>query len=214
VARVIATHEPRGAGGENDPVRVYGLDEYRRRPRGAERTAHVGMAIFLGSWAMLFIGLFFAYAVVRSRAPVWPPLDAPPLPQLIPGLNTLAILVSSVAVARAARAQDFGRSKDVARYLAAAAVLGTAFLALQVLVWTALWRAGLVPSGGTYPSVFYAFTVFHALHVLVGLAALAALAVRARARSGATRTSVRLWGWYWHFVGVLWVALYVTVYLA
>jgi heme/copper-type cytochrome/quinol oxidase subunit 3 len=172
------------------------------------------MAIFLGSWAMLFVGLFFAYAVVRARAPAWPPLDAPPLPRLLPGLNTLAILASSAAVVRAVRAQELGRARSAARHLAAAALLGAAFIALQAVVWTDLWRGGLVPSGGTYPSVFYAFTVFHALHVLVGLAALAWLAVRARSRAGATRTGVRLWGWYWHFVGVLWVVLYATVYLA
>lgn len=195
------------------PAPVYGLARYRRRPRGDERTARVGMAVFLGSWAMLFAGLFFAYALVRARATVWPPLDAPPLPRLLPGLNTLVIAASSAAVARAVRAQELGRARSAAASLAAAAVLGAMFLALQTVVWTGLWRAGLVPSGGPYPSVFYAFTAFHALHVLVGLAALAWLAVRVRARAGSLREDVRLWGWYWHFVGVLWAVLYVTVYL-
>jgi heme/copper-type cytochrome/quinol oxidase subunit 3 len=200
--------EPRG------PAPVYGLDRWRRRPHGAERTAHVGMAVFLGSWAMLFAGLFFAYAFVRARAPVWPPLDAPPLPRLVPGLNTLAIAASSAAVIRAVRARELGRARSTAASLAVAAALGAVFLALQALVWTGLWRLGLQPSGGTYPSVFYAFTVFHALHVLVGLAALAWLAARARSPAGVTRTDVRLWGWYWHFVGVVWGVLYVTLYLA
>jgi heme/copper-type cytochrome/quinol oxidase subunit 3 len=190
---------------------VYGLAEYRRRGRGDDHTARIGMAVFLGSWAMLFVGLFFAYAFVRARASVWPPLDAPPLPRLIPGLNTVAIALSSAAVARAVRAQALGRGSAVVRNLAAAVGLGTAFLVLQSVVWRGLWRQGLVPSGGPFPSVFYAFTAFHALHVLVGLAALAGVAVRARSRAGAP--SVRLWGWYWHFVGVLWVTLYVTVYL-
>jgi heme/copper-type cytochrome/quinol oxidase subunit 3 len=204
----------RGDPGGEGPAHVYGLDRYRRRPRGGEQTAHIGMAIFLGSWAMLFVGLFFAYAFVRARAPAWPPLDAPPLPRLLPGLNTLAIAASSAAVVRAVRAVELGRARSASRSLAAAALLGATFLALQTVVWAELWRGGLVPSGGTYPSVFYAFTAFHALHVLVGLAALAALALRARSRAGTTRTNVRLWGWYWHFVGVLWVVLYATVYLA
>jgi heme/copper-type cytochrome/quinol oxidase subunit 3 len=171
------------------------------------------MAIFLGSWAMLFVGLFFAYAFVRARAPVWPPLDAPPLPRLLPGLNTLAIAASSAAVVRAVRAQQLGRTRIAAAALAIAAALGAIFLALQGLVWTGLWRQGLVPSGGPYPSVFYAFTVFHALHVLVGLAALAWLAARARSCTAPPDPGVRLWGWYWHFVGVVWGALYLTVYL-
>jgi heme/copper-type cytochrome/quinol oxidase subunit 3 len=202
---------PDGEGGE---VRVYGLDGYRRRPTGEERTAHVGMAIFLGSWAMLFAGLFFAYAFVRAGAPVWPPPEAPPLPRLVPGLNTLVIAASSVAMVRAVRQAELRRAARAARHLGVAGVLGATFLVLQTLVWIDLWRAGLVPSGGAYASVFYAFTAFHALHVLVGLAALAALAFRARSPDGATRTRVRLWGWYWHFVGALWVALYAAVYLA
>jgi cytochrome c oxidase subunit III len=195
------------------PAPVYGLARYRRRPRGAERTAHVGMAVFLGSWAMLFVGLFFAYAFVRARAPAWPPLDAPPLPRLLPGLNTAIIAASSAAVVRAVRAQELGRARAAAPSLAAAAGLGALFLALQTVVWRGVWRQGLVPSGGPYPSVFYAFTAFHALHVLVGLGGLAWLAARARSRAGAGRSDVRLWGWYWHFVGVVWAALYLTVYL-
>jgi cytochrome c oxidase subunit III len=192
---------------------VEDLARYRRQPRGAERTAHVGMAVFLGSWAMLFVALFFAYAFVRARADLWPPEGTPPLPQLVPGLNTLVIAASAVAMVRAVRAQEVGRSRTASTALAVAAVLGAIFLGLQVFVWMGLWRQGLVVSGGPFASVFYAFTAFHALHVLVGLAALAWLAARARA-GAATRTMVRLWGWYWHFVGALWAALYVTLYLA
>jgi heme/copper-type cytochrome/quinol oxidase subunit 3 len=201
-------------GHEQGPGTVHGLERYRRRPGREERTAHVGMAVFLGSWAMLFAALFFAYAFVRARAPVWPPLDAPSLPRLVPGLNTLAIAASSAVVAHAVRARELARSRAAALSLAAAAALGALFLALQALVWSGLWRQGLQPSGGTYPSVFYAFTAFHALHVLVGVGALAWLAARARFGAGVTRTDVRLWGWYWHFVGILWGVLYVTVYLA
>lgn len=198
--------------GGADGAPVYGLSSYRRRPRGAERTAHVGMAVFLGSWAMLFVALFFSYAFVRARAPVWPPLDAPALPRLLPGLNTLAVFASSAAVALAVASQELGRARRTAAALALAAALGAIFLGLQLLVWLGLWREGLVPSGGSYPSVFYTLTAFHALHVLVGLGALAWLAERAR-RAAASRASVRLWGWYWHFVAVVWGALYVTLYL-
>ena len=195
------------------PAPVQDLARYRRQPRGAERTAHVGMAVFLGSWVMLFVALFFAYAFVRASADAWPPAGTPPLPRLLPGLNTLALAASAVAMVRAVRAQDVGRSRSASNALAVAAALGAIFLALQAVVWVGLWRQGLVLSGGPYPSVFYAFTALHALHVLVGLAALAWLAARARA-GAAPRTTVRLWGWYWHAVGALWAALYVTVYLA
>ncbi|ABS27060.1 cytochrome c oxidase subunit 3 [Anaeromyxobacter sp. Fw109-5] len=208
----MAQREERGR--EPAPGLVRDLTRYRRRPHGAERTAYVGMAVFLGSWAMLFVALFFAYAFLRARAPSWPPLDAPPLPRLLPGLNTLVIAASSAAVVRATRSQELRRPRGVTAALAAAVVLGAIFLLVQGVVWSGLWRQGLVPAGGPYPSVFYAFTAFHALHVVVGLAALAWLAVRARAGGESLRTDVRLWGWYWHFVGVVWGVLYLTVYLA
>jgi cytochrome c oxidase subunit 3 len=171
------------------------------------------MVIFLGSWAMMFAALFFAYAVVRVRAPMWPPPDQPALPLLVPGLNTLVIAASSGAVMLGVRAHARGRHRRASLALGVGAGLGAVFLALQAVVWVGVWRAGLVPSGGPYASVFYALTSFHALHVLVGLAALAVLALRSRARA-ATRSAVRLWGMFWHFVGVVWGALYVAVYLA
>jgi cytochrome c oxidase subunit III len=189
------------------------LQRYRLRRTDEEVTSYVGMIIFLGSWAMMFAALFFAYAVVRLRAPMWPPPDQPALPILIPGLNTVVIAGSSAAVGVAVRAHALGRPSRAAIGLGLGAALGTLFLVLQAVVWFGLWRDGLVPTGGPYASVFYALTVFHALHVVVGLAALAALAIRAQLPRGTTRSAVRLWGMFWHFVGVVWVALYVAVYL-
>jgi cytochrome c oxidase subunit III len=190
------------------------LERYRLRRTDDEVTSYIGMVIFLGSWAMMFAALFFAYGMVRVRAPMWPPPDQPALPILVPGLNTAVIAGSSAAVALAVRAHALGRHRRASLGLALGAGLGALFLALQAVVWVGVWRAGLLPSGGPYPSVFYALTAFHALHVLVGLAALGLLAIRAQAAQGATRSAVRLWGMFWHFVGVVWGAIYVAVYLA
>ena len=182
-----------------------------RRDEG-ELTAWVGMLVFLAAWTMLFAALFFAYGLVRSRAEAWPPPDLPPLPRLVPGLGTLVLLASSGAVDRALRACRPVARRRAGQWLALAALLGAAFLGVQLLVWARLWGAGLEPSGGPYPSVFYGLTAIHALHVLVGLLALSWLAVRALSR-GASRLSVRLWAAYWHFVGAVWVSLFVAVYL-
>ena len=189
------------------------LQQYRRRPSEHEVTSYIGMVIFLASWAMMFAALFFAYAVVRFRAPIWPPPDQPRLPILLPGLNTVIIAVSSGLVAVAVRATGLGRLRRAFDCLGIAAILGAIFLMLQVVVWAGLWHAGLVPDSGPYASAFYALTTFHALHVLVGLVALVGLTFRAWQRR-ATRTAVRLWGMFWHFVGAVWLALYLAVYLA
>jgi cytochrome c oxidase subunit 3 len=192
-----------------------------RAPRAAapgpanrqEATAYIGMVVFLASWAMLFASLFFAYGLVRSHAPEWPPPDLPRLPLLVPGLNTLVALGASLALERAGRAVT---PRAVTSRLVLAATLGAAFLALQAVVWSSLWREGLHLDGGPYPSAFYALTGLHAAHVLVGLLALGWLAWRAArgAIGQRQRTPLRLWTMYWHFVGAMWLILYVTVYLA
>jgi cytochrome c oxidase subunit 3 len=189
------------------------LQQYRLRRGQEEVTSSIGMVIFLASWAMMFAALFFAYAVVRSRAPVWPPPDQPRLPILLPGVNTVIIAASSGLISVAVRATALGRLRHAFDCLGIAAILGAIFLMLQVVVWASLWNAGLVPDSGPYASVFYALTTFHALHVLVGLVALVGLTLRARQRR-ATRTKVRLWGMFWHFVGAVWLAVYLAVYVA
>ncbi|HEY6104896.1 MAG TPA: cytochrome c oxidase subunit 3 [Anaeromyxobacteraceae bacterium] len=184
----------------------------RRRLAPGEGTPWLGMVVFLGSWAMMFAALFFAYGLVRARAPAWPPADLPALPLLVPGLNTAVMAASSAALVAAGRALRL-RGRRAAALLALASGLGALFLLLQLAVWARLWREGLVPGGGPYPSAFYALTALHALHVLVGVCALAWLALRARSPRGVRGVSVRLWGMYWHFVGAVWLVLYATVYV-
>jgi cytochrome c oxidase subunit 3 len=166
--------------------------------RHQERTALMGMAVFVASWAMLFAALFFAYALSRLRAHDWPPADLPRLPRLLPALATLLLAGSSAALQRA---------RETPRWVRRALALGTAFLLLQVVVWRQMYLGGLRPASGAYASFFFALTVFHALHVLVGLGALGWLTVRPRA------LSLRLWTIYWHMVGVIWGVMYLLVYV-
>lgn len=205
-----STAAPRPPGGLLPGGRVI---PFRRR--GEAATAWLGMVVFLGSWAMMFAGLFFSYGLVRLRAPAWPPPDQPPLPLLLPGVNVAVVLLSEGALVLALRRLRGGKPRPAAAALVAATLLGATFLALQTAVWVSLWDAGLRPDGGPYASVFYALTVFHAIHVLVGLVALAWLAARSLAGGlGPTRLqALRLWAMYWHFVGAVWVALYLAVYV-
>jgi cytochrome c oxidase subunit 3 len=149
------------------------------------------------------------------RSPVWPPLDLPRPPTVLGGLNTLVLVASSVTLQLGLVAVRRGHVRWLPRLIAFAAVLGLAFLMLQLLSWKRLAQSGLVSNAGSYASVFYALTWFHSVHVLVGVVALALLTVRAfrGAFSVPRHQPVRLWTIYWHFVGVVWVVMYVTVYL-
>jgi heme/copper-type cytochrome/quinol oxidase subunit 3 len=180
-----------------------------------EGTGFIGMVIFLGSWAMMFAALFFVYAAVRMRSEAWPPLDQPSLPIGLPAVNTAVLAASSVTFELALRAVRRGELQRLERLLGVTLGLGIAFVLLQVDLWSAMFTAGVAPASGPYASVFYGFTGLHALHVLVGLVALVWLTFRARRRAYSTprHQAVRLWSMYWHFVGIVWVAMFVGIFL-
>ena len=187
-----------------------------RPPRArAEWTAYLGMVIFLASWAMMFGSLFFAYGMVRARSIAWPPPDLPQMPVVLGAVNTLVLGTSSAVLQVTLRNLRLGRLRFVAWGIGLSALLGAAFLTAQVMSWQRLLDEGLSPRGGPYPSVFYALTCFHGLHVLVGIVALGVLSGNAFAAkySAARFLPVRLWTLYWHFVGAVWLVMFVAVYV-
>ena len=188
-----------------------------RLPRREEsrRTSFVGMVMALGSWTMLFVSLFFSYAVLRLGAGQWPPDGLEPLPRLLPFLNTLVLAASSLVLHAGVRPAAAARPGALLSALRRTLALGSLFLALQLAVWIPLWRSGFRIESGVFGSIFYGLTVFHALHVLAGLAALLVLvpgAAKGRWVSGA-QSPVRLTAMFWHFVDAVWVLMFVTIYL-
>ena len=184
-------------------------------PEESRRTSFVGMVMALASWTMLFVALFFAYAVLRLRASAWPPDGLPPLPTALPALNTLVLLGSSILLHFGTRPEAEAKRGALRRALLGTLALGSLFLALQLAVWVPLWRSGFRIDTGTYGSIFYGLTVFHALHVLAGLVVLAVLlpgAFSGTYTSGRA-SAVRLSAMFWHFVDAVWVVMFVAVYL-
>jgi cytochrome c oxidase subunit 3 len=188
---------------------------FRQPRRPSDVTAYIGMVIFLGGWAMMFAGLFFAYALMRLEARSWPPPDELTLPLALPAVNTVVLLASSATLSLGLRAVRSARPIALRRYLLATLALGALFLALQLVVWRGTWLAGLRPNSSTYGSVFYALSGFHALHVLAGLVGITLLLPRAFAGkfTVAQHTAVRMWGMFWHFVDGIWVLMFLTVYV-
>lgn len=190
-----------------------------RSPERREVDAQIGMIVFLASWGMVFLTLFFALAVLRLQATEWPPAGSPPLPEMAPALNTGLLLGSSLLLHRGVRAVRAGRPAGLRAPLAGAMLLGAAFLALQIEIWRNLWVTGLRPSDGTYASLFYGLTAFHALHVVAGLGVLLwVLPVASRPGADAVtlrdRIRLRSAALFWHFVDLAWIATFVAVYVA
>jgi cytochrome c oxidase subunit 3 len=175
----------------------------------------VGMLLFISSEVMFFGGLFATYFSSRaSFAGAWgPPSGAPELEILpVPLVITIILLTSSLTMHLGVRAIARGRSAALRMWLAITLGLGIVFLAGQVYDYTTL---GFGISDGVYGTVFYTLTGFHGAHVFGGVVGLIILTARAGQGQFSARNhvAVEAVSYYWHFVDVVWVALFTTLYI-
>jgi cytochrome c oxidase subunit 3 len=172
----------------------------------------VGTVVWLASELMFFSGLFAAYFTLRaaSKGP-WPPGDVE-LDVALSGAFTLALVASSGTMQLAVRAIAAGRLVAFRAWIAVTLVLAAAFIANQAHEWSTL---GFSVSSHAYGSAFYVMTGFHGLHVIGGMLAMVLLLGRAgSSQFGAGELpAVEMVSYYWHFVDVVWVALWATLFL-
>lgn len=180
----------------------------------AERGALLlGVRLFILSEVMLFGAFFAAYFVLRDAAPAWPPLPELERPGLaLVGFNTALLLSSSVTMQWAVTRIGRGDAAGLRRGLLATLILGAVFLAIQGYEFTS---NGFGIADGVFGSTFYTLTSFHGAHVLGGLLLISVVANRARLGlvSREHHTAVEAVSYYWHFVDVVWVVLFLTVYV-
>jgi len=177
--------------------------------------ARLGMWMLLVGETMFFGGLVAAFLVLRVGAHVWPPPSQPRLPVGVTAVNTLVLLASSYALARALRAIRRGDQRGLVAWLGGTALLGATFLAVQGAEWVRLVGFGLTASSGAYGATFYTLIGAHGTHVLGALAWLTiVLGAAARRRySSLEHEGLSLCAMYWHFVVAVWPILYLLVYL-
>jgi heme/copper-type cytochrome/quinol oxidase subunit 3 len=182
----------------------------------AERSfAWWGMVMAIVTEATLFALLLFVYVYLRVRADEWPPpgIEAPEL--LWTSLRSVLLVGSSVPVQLAEHAFVRGRRRAALGQLAGAWVMAAVFLAGHVVDVHRDWGR-FRPSTNAYGSIFYLITNLHALHLVIGLAFLGFVFVRIvqggvrPGRHDALTVSVL----YWHFVDVVWIAVFSILYLA
>ena len=163
---------------------------------------------------MTFGGMLGAYVVLATNgAAEWRPFDLPPQVWI----STALIIISSITYHIAKVALFDGRYDFSRKFLIATTALGAAFISSQLLVWFALVQRGLYMSGNPYAGFFYILTAVHAIHVLGGIIALGTIVLRTwnetdyEPESQYRRNLARSVGWYWHFMGFLWIVLFVML---
>jgi cytochrome c oxidase subunit 3 len=171
----------------------------------------VGTVVWLASELMFFGGLFAAYFTLRSEARVWPPSSVQ-LETLISAIATVALLLSSLTLVFGTQALVRGDKRAVQRWFAITILLGALFLANQIREFFSL-TFGV--SSNSYGSIYYAMTGFHAAHVFAGLVLLSiGLILLAGEQSAHDRSpALDSIAYFWHFVDVVWVLLFLTIFV-
>jgi cytochrome c oxidase subunit 3 len=177
--------------------------------------AVLGMFLFIASEVMLFGSFFTAYffaRVVNPDAPSsWPP-EGVHLPVFVAAVNTSILLTSSLTMHWALQSIKRGNRAGLQAGLVLTVAMGLTFLLTQMIEYS---RLGFAPRDGAIGSVFYGLTGLHGAHVFVGLTILTVVTIRAF-RGHFTpehHHGVEVPGIYWHFVDVMWIIVYATVYL-
>ena len=170
----------------------------------------VGIVLFLGSELMFFGSLFGMYFTLRARATTWTPADVKA--DLTRIVFTSILVASSGTMQMAAHRIKQGNLASMRRWIWLSFVMGVVFLGGQTHEWLTLpFRIHT----DAYGSAFYTMTGFHGLHVFAGLVLM--LVVLGRASRGAysaqEHAAVEVTTYYWHFVDIVWIALFSTLFI-
>jgi cytochrome c oxidase subunit III len=179
------------------------LEDPSKSPPGLYR---VGLLTACISISTFFIALVIAYYWRKMTPPFWEPV---PIPKTL-RVSTILILISSATFETARQLFRRGHRRIASHFFLATASLGAAFLASQLTAWRSLIMHGAFLKKNPHSSFFYLFTGLHAAHLIGGLVLLFVVVLGTSKR----RELVDVATQYWHFLGVLWIALYCVLMTA
>ncbi len=183
-------------------------------------TWKLGFWTFIGSECLFFGSLIATYMVYRGRSVVGPfphAINGHPGILNIPltSISTFDLLMSSLAMVLALDAVQRDRRRAALFWIMAVVVLGATFLGFQSYEFTHFYHEGASLQKNLFGSTFFVLTGFHGAHVTVGVMWLLALwfdTLRGRIRPE-NSLRVEIAGLYWHFVDVVWIAIFTLIYL-
>ncbi len=199
-----------GYDGNGPDDRFPAADDTSQDPILVDKSRFIAWFLLLAI-GMTFAGLLGAYIMLATnKAAEWKPFD---LPFQI-WISTAIILLSSVTYSIAKWSVDKNDEKAARGWLLATTVLGGAFVSSQLVLWIQLVKQGYYMSGNPYAGFFYILTAAHVVHVAGGMAALGSVLLKIwypavnEVEFQRRRDLARSVGWYWHFMGFLWVVLF------
>lgn len=187
-----------------------------QRPDTGLYNAKLGVWLFLASEVMLFGALFSALILLRTGATSWPHgyevLNVP-----LATMNTMVLITSSVSMVMswaALRLGDFGRYR---KWMGLTFVLGLVFMVIKSIEYAAKFEHHLYPSHDNFMATYFTLTGLHGLHVLGGMIVIGYLlgpgSKMWKSEPERFTNRVEVVGLYWHFVDLVWIFLFPTLYL-
>ena len=171
----------------------------------------LGTVLFLASEMMFFAALFATYFDLRASRAQWPPPGVH-LDVAEATVGTLLLFVSSIVMVLATRAMDRGANTAARWWTGTAIIAAACFIALSLHGYS---QNTFAVATNSYGSIYYALTGFHLLHVTAGIGILLALLIGMRSPTlrGYHRQGAEAMTYYWHFVFIVWIGIWGSVYL-
>ena len=176
----------------------------------------VGTIVWLASELMFFAGLFAIYFTHRALAEggEWPP---PPTELNIPYalVFTIILIASSFTCQLGVFAAERGDVFALRRWFIVSLLLGLVFVLGQANEYRMLVEEGTTMASSSYGTVFFLTTGFHGLHVIGGLIAFVLVIGKTKMSkfTPAQATGAIVVSYYWHFVDIVWIGLFATIYI-
>jgi heme/copper-type cytochrome/quinol oxidase subunit 3 len=187
------------------------------RPDTGLFNAKLGIWLFLASEVMLFGSLFSSYILLRTGAPVWPHGREMGLSVPLATLNTLILIFSSVTMVMSwasLKLKDFGKYR---LYMGLTLLCALGFMVIKGIEYHHKFEVGNYPSKNTFLAVYFTLTGLHGLHVLGGMIVNGYFwgpgAKMWRTDPERFTNRIEVAGLYWHFVDLVWIFLFPTLYL-
>nr|UTN43022.1 cytochrome c oxidase subunit 3 [Chelopistes texanus] len=182
-----------------------------------QKGLYLGFLMFIASEVMFFFSFFFAFFFSAlnpdiSLGLIWPPIGVEPMSYLgVPLLNTIILLSSGVSVTWAHHSLLDGVKNQTFNGLLATVICGMVFMYFQILEY---FECSFTIADSVFGSIFFSATGFHGLHVTIGVLFLLIAMIRTKKLHLTPNHHIgfEVSAWYWHFVDVVWLFLFVSIY--
>jgi cytochrome c oxidase subunit 3 len=188
------------------------------RPDTGLFNAKLGIWLFLASEVMLFGALFSSYVLLRTGAApgTWHHgrefLNVP-----LATLNTVILIASSVTMVMSWASLKLNDFKKFRLYLGLTFLCGLGFLGVKAIEYGTKFHHGYFPKSNTFLAIYFTLTGLHVLHVIGGMVVNGYFwgpgAKMWRTESERFTNRIEVAGLYWHFVDLVWIFLFPTLYL-